>query len=592
MTQKIKKKGNSKKTLGFFWKASSKYKGRISLLFISISIASIIGIVIPLYFKDFFNILTDQGIKDEAIVKLGAVLLVIAILKLGEWLSWRVSTFTVTSFETRVMADLTENCFAYLHKHSFSYFNNNFVGSMVRRIKSFSNAFETIADNILWELLPLIVSATAILFILWGINPWLGIGVIGWMIFYVFVSLAFSKFKFKYDIKRNEAETFSSGLLADTITNNANVKLMNGYDREIAGFTKATEDLRSIRKTSWNLSNVFEALQGFLMGALTIGMLYMAVVLWKNDALTIGDFVLIQSYLGNIFDKVWGFGRVIRRFYESLSDASEMTDILITPHEIKDIENAKDLDVYKGKIDFKEVDFKYGDSKQVLSNFNLVVAPGEKVALIGPSGAGKTTVVKLLMRMHDINQGTIEIDGQNIAGVTQESLWRNISLVPQDPILFHRTLMDNIRYGKPEATDEEVIKAAKAAHCHGFIEDSPEKYETYVGERGIKLSGGERQRVAIARAILKDAPILILDEATSSLDSESESLIQDALDGLMKNKTVIVIAHRLSTIKKMDRIIAIDYGKIVEEGNHESLSSKEDGMYGRLWKLQAGGFSE
>jgi ATP-binding cassette subfamily B protein len=288
---------------------------------------------------------------------------------------------------------------------------------------------------------------------------------------------------------------------------------------------------------------------------------------------------------------VWGFGRVIRRFYESLSDASEMTEILKTPHEIKDVEGAKELIVKNGGIDFKNVDFGYGDSRRILSAFDLSIAPGEKVALIGPSGAGKTTVVKLLMRMHDVTGGKIEIDGRDISQVTQESLWKNISLVPQDPILFHRTLMNNIRYGCPEATDDEVIEASKAAHCHEFIEASPEKYGTFVGERGIKLSGGERQRVAIARAILRNAPILILDEATSSLDSGSESLIQDALDRLMKGKTVIVIAHRLSTVKKMDRIIAVSDGKIVEEGDHESLSAKDDGMYSRLWKLQAGGFS-
>ena len=591
MTEKNRKKGNSKETLAFYWEASSKYKGRLAVISLSIVAASIFGIVIPLYFKDFFNILTGTGARGEMFSALGSALIMIAILKLGEWFSWRVSTFTIIGFETRVMADLTEKCFAYLHKHSFSYFNNNFVGSMVKRVKSFSTAFETIADNILWELLPLVVSATAILFILWGISPLLGIGVVGWMTFYIFVSLAFSRFKLKYDIKRNEAETFSSGLLADTITNNANVKLMNGYEREVEGFTKATEDLRSIRKLSWNLASVFEAIQGFLMAVLTVGMLYIAILLWKDNALTIGDFVLIQSYLGNIFDKVWGFGRVIRRFYESLSDASEMTEILKTPHEIKDVEGAKELVVKNGGIDFKNVDFGYGDSRRILSAFDLSIAPGEKVALIGPSGAGKTTVVKLLMRMHDVTGGKIEIDGRDISQVTQESLWKNISLVPQDPILFHRTLMNNIRYGCPEATDDEVIEASKAAHCHEFIEASPEKYGTFVGERGIKLSGGERQRVAIARAILRNAPILILDEATSSLDSGSESLIQDALDRLMKGKTVIVIAHRLSTVKKMDRIIAVSDGKIVEEGDHESLSAKDDGMYSRLWKLQAGGFS-
>ena len=220
----------------------------------------------------------------------------------------------------------------------------------------------------------------------------------------------------------------------------------------------------------------------------------------------------------------------------------------------------------------------------------MTIKSGEKVAVIGPSGAGKTTMVRLIMRLYDVTDGSIEIDGQDIKLITQDSLRENISFVPQDPILFHRTLMDNIRYGRRDATDEEVILAAKLAHCDEFVNNSPLKYDTFVGERGIKLSGGERQRIAIARAILKKAPILILDEATSSLDSHSEVLIQDALNNLMKNCTTIVIAHRLSTIKKMDRIIAMDHGVIVEEGNHEELSKKENGLYQRLWDLQVGGF--
>jgi ABC-type multidrug transport system fused ATPase/permease subunit len=267
-----------------------------------------------------------------------------------------------------------------------------------------------------------------------------------------------------------------------------------------------------------------------------------------------------------------------------------MTVILQTPYEVTDAPGAKDLIVSGGKINFDQVEFNYRQTRQILKKFTLEVKPHERLAVVGPSGAGKTTLVKLLFRMHDVTAGKIMIDGQDISGVTQKSQRKNIGLVPQDPILFHRSLMDNIRYGKPEASDNEVIAAAKAAHCHEFIVGLAEGYQTHVGERGIKLSSGERQRVAIARAILYNAPILVLDEATSSLDSESERLIQDALDKLMVDKTVIAIAHRLSTIKKMDRIIVIDNGVIVEEGTHNQLVRKEGGLYKRLWQLQAGGF--
>lgn len=323
---------------------------------------------------------------------------------------------------------------------------------------------------------------------------------------------------------------------------------------------------------------------------LEVGIFYVGIKLWEKKMFTIGDFVLLQSYVLIIFMHIWSFGKMIRRTYQNLADAEEMTEIFNTPHEIQDAKRAKILKIKKGKIELKNVDFYYHKTRKVFDRFNLTMEGCQRVALIGPSGAGKTTVVKLLLRNFDVFGGKILIDDQDISKITQESLWENISLVPQDPILFHRSLMENIRYGKFDATDEEIIKSSKLAHCHEFISDLPEKYDTFVGERGVKLSGGERQRVAIARAILRNAPILILDEATSSLDSHSESLIQDALDKLMKNKTVIVIAHRLSTIVKMDRIIFIDEGKIIEDGAHKKLLKKKSGQYKKLWELQAGGF--
>ncbi|MEK7201173.1 MAG: ATP-binding cassette domain-containing protein, partial [Patescibacteria group bacterium] len=299
--------------------------------------------------------------------------------------------------------------------------------------------------------------------------------------------------------------------------------------------------------------------------------------------------VLIQVYILGLMNRVWDIGHTMRRLNDSFADASEMVDILETPHAVSDTAGAVPLAVSKGLIEFKEVVFNFNETRTVLDNLSLRIEPGEKVALVGPSGAGKTTITKLLLRLYNATGGSVLIDGQDIGKVTQDSLRQAIAFVPQEPSLFHRSLMDNIRYGRQDATDEEVIAAAKKAHCHEFIDALPEKYETHVGERGVKLSGGERQRVAIARAILKDAPILVLDEATSSLDSESESLIQDALRVLMEGKTVIVIAHRLSTIMKMDRIVVIEDGKIAADGTHDDLL-KEGGLYHKLWSIQAGSF--
>jgi len=289
--------------------------------------------------------------------------------------------------------------------------------------------------------------------------------------------------------------------------------------------------------------------------------------------------------------RLWDFGRIVHDFYEGYADAKEMVEIMKLPYEVRDVSDAKPLMVSKGEVFFEGVNFSFSDARErdILKGINLKIRDGEKIALVGPSGSGKTTLVRLLLRFYDVVSGGIYVDGQNIQSVTLISLRDNIALVPQDPILFHRTIMENIRYGREGASDEEVINAARLAHCDEFIRGLRQQYETFVGERGIKLSGGERQRVAIARAILKNAPILILDEATSSLDSYSESLIQSALDNLMKGKTTIVIAHRLSTIRKMDRIIILEKGMTKEEGTHEELILR-DSLYRKLWDLQAGGF--
>jgi len=319
--------------------------------------------------------------------------------------------------------------------------------------------------------------------------------------------------------------------------------------------------------------------------------MYLALKWWYGGLLTLGDIVLVQAYLLRIFDQLWDTGKNIRAIYESLADANEMTEMLLVPHEVQDKPGARALTVSKGELELRNVTFAYPTYAPVLKDFSLLVHPGERIALVGQSGAGKSTIVKLLLRFSDIQGGQILIDGQNIAECRQDSLRRSIALVPQDPILFHRPLLENIRYARPQASREEVIRAAKLAHCHEFIASFPEQYDTYVGERGVKLSGGERQRVAIARAILKNAPILVLDEATSSLDSESEMFIQDALKTLMQGKTTIVIAHRLSTIMQMDRIVVIEGGKIIEEGKHKELIKARQGIYQKLWQIQAGGFA-
>ncbi len=574
----------------FFWRHVTPHKWLGIILISSIACASLVNLVIPFYYKKFFDILTGGFASGDVRAMLISILWMIAILQAIQWLFWRVASVVNNRFQPIVLKDLTNACFQYLHKHSFTFFNSTFVGSLVKKVGRFTNAFENIADNLYWYLLRLAINVSAVLFVLYWKKPILGAVMTVWIIVFMAVNWVLTNYKFKYDMERSEAETKSSAILADTITNQSNVKLFNGYDRELNRFDRALDVVRRLRTFTWDLDTIFDGVQTMLTVGLEILIFYVAIGLWQDGILTIGDFALLQSYLLTIFEQVWNFGKTMRHMYERMAEANEMTEILMTPHEVQDISHAPLLAVGNGLIEFKNVSFCYHQTRKVVSKFSLAITPGEKIAFVGPSGAGKSTIVKLILRQHDLTSGTILIDGQNVAKVTQESLWKAASYVPQEPILFHRTLLENIGYGKPDARKEEIVAAAKLAHCHEFISEFPNGYDTYVGERGVKLSGGERQRVAIARAILRNAPILILDEATSSLDSESEHLIQDALDALMKGKTVIVIAHRLSTIMKMDRIIVMNEGRIVEEGTHAELIKKRNGLYKKLWNIQVGGF--
>lgn len=583
-------KDKTKKTFQYYWGAMKNHKTSGLILTAVVVLGSVLDTIIPILSKIFFNILFDGGIKEEIIKSLIGVLVLMGVLKLGRWLLWRVASFSMNFFESRTMVDLSRQGFDYLQKHSFSYFSNNFPGSIVKKHKSFINTFEFLTDQLFFEIIPGVVSMVVMIFVLGQINVFLGWGMLGWMVLFLLINWLFVKYKLKYDLQRSEAETATSGLLADTVSNNFNIKLFNGYIYESEAYGNLSEVLHKIRKFTWDMGAVFYGAQSFLMLVFEILIYYLAVRWWQKDLLTVGDFVLIQSYLFSAVMMVWDFGRIMTRIYERLAEAEEMTEILSLPHGVIDNPKAKKLEIKSGGIRFENVGFRYEEGEKVIKDFNLEVKPGETVALVGLSGSGKSTLAKLLLRLYDVDEGRILVDGQNIAKVTQESLRENISLVPQDPILFHRSLMENIRYGRFEASDEEVIESAKLAYCDGFISKLKDGYQSMVGDRGIKLSGGERQRIAIARAILKNSPILVLDEATSSLDSESEKYIQKSLDNLMRGKTVVVIAHRLSTIKKADRIVVISDKKIVEDGNHNQLIKAKGGIYRKLWKIQVGGF--
>jgi ATP-binding cassette subfamily B protein len=549
-------------------------------------------VAVPWLFKWFFDTLTTQNRPQEEISStLFSILVIVSFVVGARWVLHRISGITNVFLQARVMSDMLTASFENLLGHSYRFYSNVFTGSLVRKVSRLSRAYEDFTDQITGSLIPTIVISAGVLSILFSRNTVLGSLLLGWMAIFLGIHVSIALWKMKYDRLRSEKDSESTGVLADALTNIIPIKLFSNYEYEKARYQKVTGELRHLRILGWGIGEAVDALQGALMIAIELALYFLWLRYWEGGTglVTTGDFVLIQGFIAVLFTKIWEFGRVVRRLHESVADAAEMVEIIDTPYDIQDRRNAKELRVRAGKIEVKDVTFGFHGTRNVLKNFTLTIKPGEKVALVGSSGAGKTTITALLLRFHDVDGGEIIVDGQNIAHVTQTSLRQEIALVPQDTILFHRTLMENIRYGKLNATDKEVIEAAKKAHCHEFISQLPYGYETFVGERGVKLSGGERQRVAIARAILKNAQILILDEATSSLDSEVERLIQDALETLMKKKTAIVVAHRLSTIRKMDRIIVIRDGAIISEGTHDLLLEK-DGIYKKLWQIQAGGF--
>jgi len=580
----------NRQTLLIYWQHLRRYRLLLSVAFTGIILSTIADLILPQFYKELVDDLTS--VPHNQLHILLNVLILIGAIKICSTVFYRIGHFTQNFFIARVMSDLLNTCFRYLHGHSYGFFNNAFTGSLVRKATRYSRSFEDIIDQVLWQIIPSSILLVSVIIIL-GHKSWLlGFGVLGWALVYICINVWFVRYKLKFDVVRVASDTAVSGHLADTLTNHLNLKLFSGMQSETGRFEDLTDNLFTNQRRVWDMDAISQGLQSLFMIVLEVGALAIALHLWQQGNFSAGDFILLQTYILAISFHLWGVGRYLHTIYEELADAREMTEILQTHHEIRDSSDATDLVVTKGGIHFDKMTFSYTSQQTIFQDFNLTIQPGERVALVGSSGSGKSTLMKLLLRFMDITSGKITLAGQEISQITQQSLRDYVALVPQEPSLFHRSIIENIRYAKPEASDEEVIAAAKSAHCHDFIRQFPEGYDTLVGERGVKLSGGERQRIAIARAILKDAPILVLDEATSSLDSHSEQLIQDALKNLMQGKTTIVIAHRLSTIMQMDTIYVLSHGKIIEHGSHEKLLEMKDGAYRKLWSIQAGGFIE
>lgn len=507
-------------------------------------------------------------------------------------ISYRIAHFFNCHADSRVESLIAAETLDRVQRFSTDWHNNSFAGSVVTKIKRGTRAAHVCYDIITYDLYPALGIVVGLVITTFIKSTLLGMIFGIFAVLFVITSILFALYYVAPQRRKaNKEDNKVGATLADAVTCNATVKSFGAEHRELAFFKEIINRWRNTARRAWIRSNIVAVIQNVLIMVFKFILFTSSLWLWYTGKFAVGDLVFVFANYLMFTHYFRPIGDRIRDLQEAISDIEDTVVFHHTSLDVQDSPGAKDMKITSGKIEINNIAFHYPNhNDDIYENFQLTIEPGEKVALVGHSGSGKSTLVKLLQRLYNLKEGSILIDGQNIASVTQASLRKNIALVPQDPVLFHRTLRENIAYAKPEATLQEIDQAAKHAHAYEFIRELPQQYETLVGERGVKLSGGERQRVAIARALLADSPILILDEATSSLDSQSESLIQNALKNLVKNRTSIIIAHRLSTIKSVDRILVFSRGKIVEQGNHHSLVRKENGIYKKLYEMQVGGF--
>ncbi len=475
-------------------------------------------------------------------------------------------------------------------RHSHSYFINNHTGRIAQKIHELPWHNIILSDALIREIFPGLAVLTAATIWLYKLHPHLGLIMTVWSVFFLLIVGIFSIRHSKLSHRRAQAKGITMGVLVDSFTNHMAARMFARRDYELHHIGTFID--REQAATQFLITNdrYIEMVRDLPVTILVLSLFYHGVTLYNGAALQLPDLAFLCTIVLVIMQFLQRFTNGVVHMFEEAGGVREGLDLLGKPFDTPVRNGFPDLEIREGGgIDFDNVFFSYNGITNALNGFSLRIEPGQKIGLLGPSGAGKSTVLNLLLRFFDADGQKILIGGQNIYDVSEDSLRRNIAVIPQDTTLFHRTLRENIRYGRLDASDAEVEEAARKAHAHEFIELLPEGYNTLVGERGVKLSGGQRQRIAIARAILKDAPILILDEATSALDSESEHLIQKSLEELIKDKTVIAIAHRLSTIAGLDRLIVMDDGKVAEDGPHKTLL-KSGGLYSRLWSMQSGGF--
>ena len=565
-------------------------KRRVLLALLALALSKVIAVATPFLFKAAVDGLArNNEVTDGLILILGAGGLMFAygFFRLASVGFGELRDAIFARVGQRALRSLALETFEHIHALSLRYHITRKTGGLSRIIERGVKGIDFLLRFLLFSIIPLLIELTLVATILFIVfDVWYLAVIVIMIISYVWFTFTVSEWRVKIRKEMNDQDTDANQKAVDSLLNFETVKYFNAEKVESERFDSSMRlyEIAAL-KTSYSLSflNIGQAI---LISIGLVIVMVMAASGVQNGTLTVGDFVLVNAYMIQITMPLNFLGTVYREIRQALVDMSEMFDLLEQPAEISDMKDAEHLNVCNGKIEFKNITFGYEKDRVILRDFNLIVGAGQNVAIVGASGSGKSTIGRLLFRFYDIDQGGLWIDGLNIKTVTQSSLHAAIGIVPQDTVLFNDTIYYNIAYGDSNASQEDVVNAAKAAEIHQFVSDLPDGYNTTVGERGLKLSGGEKQRVGIARTLLKNPPILLLDEATSSLDTETENSIQKSLNQLLEGRTVLTIAHRLSTIVNSDFIVVLDNGEIIEQGTHKELLAL-NGRYNRMWKHQA-----
>lgn len=551
---------------------------------------SVNDILFPYFIKLIVNTLNDyHGLRTGVYAALASPVLLLIALWLNTEVWLRIQGIVMIYALPAFRANIRDRVFNYVKHHSQEYFATHFAGNIAKKIADLPNSCQSIVEVLSYSFIPTIIGILMALAIMWFTSPIFAGILLVWFFIHMAITFVFmKKGNEKWEI-HSESSAALSGKIVDSFSNILNVRLFARSEYESHYLKRFQQDEIKKAKSAMWVIEVMRLIQGVIGFLMISAMVFTLIYGWTYGWVTLGDFAQISMQAFWLLGMVWYMSYQMTVFAREMGVITNSLSLITKGHDIVDMPSAKKLNISRGEICFDKVIFSYPQKQPIFKNLSVTIKAGQKIGLVGYSGSGKTTFINLILRFHDLKQGHILIDGYDIAKVTQDSLRSQIAMIPQDPTLFHRSLMENIRYGRLDASDAEVMAAATLANCDEFIDKLPGKYNEMVGDRGVKLSGGQRQRIAVARAILKNAPILILDEATSALDSVTENLIQEGLQRVMDQRTVLVVAHRLSTLADMDRILVFDKGQIVEDGSHEELL-RADGHFANLWNMQTNGF--